>query len=63
MSAIESNLLTDAELEEAIDKQTMLLHTAKTPEERRAAMAELQRLHPQRSKERIAQMERQRGLR
>ena len=51
------------DLEQRIDHQTLLLHTAKTPEGRRAAMAELKRLHPMRSPEQIEAMERERGLR
>lgn len=51
------------ELELQIHTQAMLLHTAKTPKKRRAAMEELQRLHKLRSPERVALMELERGLR
>lgn len=50
-------------LEQRIDYQALLLHTAETPEQRRAAWAELTRLHAMRSPEQVEQMERERGLR
>jgi len=53
----------DDALEQRIDHQVLILHTATTPAERRAAWAELTRLHALRSPERISQMERERGLR
>lgn len=49
----------DADLERQIDHQTLLLHTVKTPDERRAACAELARLIAQRSPGRVEQMERE----
>jgi hypothetical protein len=51
------------DLERRIDHQALLLHTAPTPAERRAAWAELRRLHAMRSPERIDAMERERALR
>lgn len=56
------NLVPD-ELENRIDYQAMLLHTAATQDERRAAWGELTRLHAMRSPARIEQMESEAGLR
>jgi len=53
----------DADLENQIDYQALLLHTAKTTEARRAACALLSQLHAMRSPARVEQMERERGLR
>lgn len=50
-------------LEESIDFQALLLHTAETPEARRHAWNELLRLRALRTPERIDEMERERGLR
>lgn len=55
--------LVPDELENRIDYQAMLLHTAETPDERRAAWSELTRLHAMRSPARIEQMESTAGLR
>lgn len=49
-------------LEERIDHQALLLHTAPTPEERRAAWEELKRLHAMRTPRRVRQMEDEAGL-
>lgn len=53
----------DADLENQIDYQALLLHTAKTPEERRAACDMLSQLHALRSPQQIERLERARGLR
>jgi hypothetical protein len=53
----------DADLESRIDVQALLLHTAPTPDERRAAWCELTRLHAMRTPERIDEMESAAGLR
>ena len=53
----------DAELEQRIDQQRELLRANRSPDENRATWLELTRLHALRSKERIEQMERERGLR
>lgn len=53
----------DADLENQIYYQALLLHTAKTPEERRAACDLLAQLHSMRSPRRVEQMERAKGLR
>lgn len=53
----------DADLERQIDYQALLLHTVKTPEERRAACDLLAQLHALRSPRRVAQMEEEQGLR
>lgn len=53
----------DADLENQIDYQALLLHTAKTPEARRAACDLLSQLHAMRSPARVEQMEREKGLR
>lgn len=50
-------------LEESIDIQALLLHTAETPEARRYAWNELLRLRALRTQERIEEMEREQGLR
>lgn len=50
-------------LESQIDWQVHLLHTSKTPEERKAAWSQLKRLHAMRTPERVAEMEKGRGLR
>ena len=50
------------DLENRIDYQAMLLHTALTPAERRAAWGELTRLHALRSTERVQQMEAAAGI-
>jgi hypothetical protein len=51
------------ELENRIDIQVLILYTAETPAERRAAWDELTRLHAMRSPARIGQMEKSAGLR
>jgi hypothetical protein len=51
------------DLENRIDHQAMLLHTAATPAERRAAWCELTRLHGMRSPARVEQLENAAGLR
>jgi hypothetical protein len=55
--------VVDADLEARIYQQALLLHTAPTPDERRAAWYELTRLHAMRSPQRIAEMESEAGLR
>lgn len=50
-------------LEESIDFQALLLHTAETPEARRHAWNELLRLRSLRTAERVAEMEKEQGLR
>jgi hypothetical protein len=50
------------DLEMRIDLQALLLHTALTPAERRAAWFELTRLHSQRTPARVAEMEGEAGL-
>lgn len=50
-------------LEESIDFQALLLHTAETPEARRHAWNELLRLRAMRTAERIEEMECEQGLR
>ena len=54
---------TQGDLEQRIDYQALLLHTAATPDERRSAWDELKRLHALRTPERIEEMERERGIR
>lgn len=56
-------ILPDADLERRIDFQAGLIATALTPAEQMSAWDELKRLHAQRSPERVAEMERERGLR
>jgi len=58
----QSNVMAD-DLEQRIDYQALLLHTAATPDERRSAWEELKRLHAQRTPERVEEMERERGIR
>lgn len=53
----------DAELERQIDFQHGLLVTAITPAEHEAAWDEMKRLIAQRSPARVAEMEREQGLR
>lgn len=53
----------DAELERRIDHQADLLRQDRSPDENRATWLELTRLHALRSRERVEQMERERGLR
>lgn len=53
----------DAELERRIDQQADLLREDRSLDENRATWLELTRLHALRSKERVEQMERDRGLR
>jgi hypothetical protein len=55
--------LDETALESRIDQQALLLHTAPTVVERKQAWAELSRLVALRSSDRVAQMERDRGLR
>lgn len=50
-------------LEGAIDTVWLVLCSAKTPEDRRTAMIELNSLVKQRSEERVRQMEIEQGLR
>lgn len=50
-------------LEESIDFQALLLHTTDTPEQRRQAWNELLRLRALRTAERVAEMEKEQGLR
>lgn len=52
-----------SDLEESIDFQALMLHTAETPEARRQAWNELVRLRSMRTMDRIEEMERERGLR
>lgn len=51
------------DLEARIDQQALWLHTAPTPDERRAAWFELTRLHALRSPRRIQEMEEAAGIR
>lgn len=51
------------DLESRIDLQALLLHTAPTPDERRAAWEVLKHLHAQRTPQRIAEMEEAAGIR
>jgi hypothetical protein len=60
---IPSHSPPDDDLEAQIDYQAMLLHTAPTADERRVAWSELTRLHGMRSAGRVAEMEREAGLR
>jgi hypothetical protein len=50
-------------LEQSIDFQALMLCTAEEPEQRRAAWNELLRLRAMRTAERVAEMEREQGLR
>lgn len=52
-----------SDLEESIDFQALMLHTAETPQARRHAWNELLRLRSLRTAERIEEMEREQGLR
>lgn len=52
----------DIDLERRIDVAALMLHTAPTPDERRAAWAVLKDLVAQRSPQRVAEMEAERGL-
>lgn len=51
------------DLEQRIDYQALLLHTAATPDERRSAWEELKRLHALRTPDRVEEMEREIGVR
>jgi hypothetical protein len=53
----------DRELEDRIDLAALHLHTAPTPDERRAAWETLKHLVAQRTPRRVEEMERARGLR
>lgn len=53
----------DADLERRIDHQAWLIANVATDAEKTSAWHELKRLHAQRSPERVAQMEREAGLR
>lgn len=53
----------ELDLESQIDWQAHLLHTAKTPDERRVAWDRLKQLHAMRTPEKIEELERGRGLR
>lgn len=59
---LEETNMHGADLEQRIDYQALLLHTADTPEKRRAAWNELVRLHSLRSADRVEEMEKQQGL-
>jgi hypothetical protein len=63
MSVPDPIMDADADLENQINYQALLLHTAKTPEARRAACTLLSQLHAMRSPRQIEKMERERGLR
>jgi hypothetical protein len=52
----------DVELEYRINHQILLLRTALTPAERRAAWDELKRLHGLRTPDRVREMEEDAGL-
>jgi hypothetical protein len=54
---------TDIELERRIDHQADLLREDRSPDENRVTWLELTRLHALRSRDRVEQMERERGLR
>jgi hypothetical protein len=54
---------SDAELERQIDHQAWLISNVSTEDEKTSAWHELKRLHSMRSPERVAQMEREAGLR
>lgn len=53
----------DAQLERRIEREYLTVWLGKTREERKAASAELARLVPLRSRRRVEQMEKERGLR
>lgn len=53
----------DADLERRIDHQAWLIANVSTDAEKTSAWDELKRLHAMRSPERVAQMEREAGLR
>ena len=53
----------EIDLESQIDWQAHLLHTSKTPDERKAAWARLKQLHAMRTPERVEELEKARGLR
>ena len=55
-------LPSDLDLENRIDAAALLLHTAPTPDERRAAWETLKHLVALRTPQRVAQMEAERGL-
>ena len=55
--------LSDEEIEQLIDVEAMLLLTAKTPEERRAAMSMLTKLHALSSPHKVLELEVAQGLR
>lgn len=55
--------IADEELERRIELQMDLLRDDRSPDENRATWLELTRLHALRSRERVEQMERERGLR
>lgn len=55
--------MTDESLETRIHEQALRLQFARTPAARREAMRRLRELHAQRSAERVAEMEREQGLR
>ena len=55
--------IADDELEQRIDQQRDLLRADRSLDENRATWLELTRLHALRSRERVEQMERERGLR
>lgn len=55
-----STFQVDDELEREIDRETLLLHTVQTPEERRMVWERLTRLVESRSPERVRHMERTR---
>jgi hypothetical protein len=50
------------DLENALDAAVLRLHTVDSPEARREAWAEVQKLHAQRTPKRIAEMERAKSL-
>jgi hypothetical protein len=55
--------LSECDLETRINHYVMLMHSAATSEERRAAQEEVRRLHALRSTDRVADMERAQRLR
>lgn len=62
-SAPQSSNVPPDELEQRIDDQASLLREDRSPAENRATWLELTRLHALRSPRRIADMEREAGLR